>query len=412
MHVAFFTNTYHPVVNGVVQSIHDFRYALTGHGHQVFVFAQHVKNHEDKEPFIFRYPAFKWPTRQEYPLTIPLSPFVDWVLPSLKLDVIHSHHPVLIGNAAAHQARQLDLPLVFTHHTRYKMYSHYVPLSSKLVETAIDQWLDDYMSKCHHIIVPSESVKQVLADEYGITSQITAVPTGLNLSLYERINGQAMRESKGWGQDTVLVSVGRLAKEKNQETLLKAVAQVMQAHANVRLVLIGDGDERKSLQKLAEQLGIVGRIDFTGNLSHEEVIAHLKGADIFCFASVTETQGLVTMEALAAGLPVVAVDATGTRDVMDHDQEGLLTDNDSDALAQAIKEVVTNTDLRERFKIAARKRAESLSIDAQAKKLVGVYEQAIGDHKAGRLVQVKRPQKRKRWYQAIDDWFEFERWAN
>ena len=92
MHVAFFTNTYHPVVNGVVQSIHDFRYALTGHGHQVFVFAQHVKNHKDKEPFIFRYPAFKWPTRQEYPLTIPLSPFVDWVLPSLKLDVIHSHH--------------------------------------------------------------------------------------------------------------------------------------------------------------------------------------------------------------------------------------------------------------------------------------------------------------------------------
>jgi glycosyltransferase involved in cell wall biosynthesis len=409
MHVAFFTNTYHPVVNGVVRSIHDFRYALTGQGHQVFVFAQHVKNYQDKEPFIFRYPAFKWPTRQEYPLTIPLSPFVDWVLPSLKLDVIHSHHPVLIGNAAAHQARQLDLPLVFTHHTRYKMYSHYVPLSSKLVETAIDQWLDDYMSKCHHIIVPSESVKQVLADEYGITSQITVVPTGLNLLLYENIDGQAVRETKGWGQDTVLVSVGRLAKEKNQEMLLQAVSHVMQTHANVRLVLIGDGDERKLLQKLAKQLDIANKVEFTGNMPHEEVIAHLKAADIFCFASITETQGLVTMEALAAGLPVVAVDAPGTRDVMNHDQEGLLTANDSRALAQAIETVITSQDLHQRFKTAARNRAESLSIDAQVQKLVGVYEQAIADHKAGRLVRVKRPPKRKRWYQAIDDWFDFER---
>jgi glycosyltransferase involved in cell wall biosynthesis len=293
------------------------------------------------------------------------------------------------------------------------MYSHYVPLSSKLVETAIDQWLDDYMSKCHHIIVPSESVKQILSDEYGITSQITAVPTGLDLSLYDRADGQVVRELKGWGQDIVLVSVGRLAKEKNQETLLKAVARVMKDHTNVRLVLIGDGDERQSLEGLAHKLGIADQVEFTGNMPHQEVIAHLKGADIFCFASITETQGLVTMEALAAGLPVVAVDATGTGDVMDHDQEGLLTDDDSQALAQALDQVITNEPVRERFKAATRIRAESLSMDAQVKKLVGVYEQAIGDHKAGHLVQVERPKptksKRKRWYQAIDDWLELER---
>jgi glycosyltransferase involved in cell wall biosynthesis len=288
-----------------------------------------------------------------------------------------------------------------------------VPLSSKLVETAIDQWLDDYMSKCHHIIVPSESVKQVLADEYGITSQITAVPTGLNPSIFERADGKALRKKRGWGNDIVLISVGRLAKEKNQDTLLKAAAQVMKDHANIRLVLIGDGDERKALKKLARELGIADQIEFTGNMPHREVIAHLKGADIFCFASVTETQGLVTMEALAAGLPVVAVDATGTGDVMDHDQEGLLTENDSQALAHALDQVITNEPLRERFKAAACIRAESLSIDAQTKKLVRVYEQAIGDHKAGRLVQVERPKrtksKRRRWYQAIDDWLEFER---
>jgi glycosyltransferase involved in cell wall biosynthesis len=211
----------------------------------------------------------------------------------------------------------------------------------------------------------------------------------------------------------VLISVGRLAKEKNQDTLLQAVAFAMKDHANVRLILIGDGDERKSLQKLSKELGIADRVEYTGNIPHQELIAHLKGADIFCFASVTESQGLVTMEALAAGLPVVAVEATGTGDVMDHDQEGLLTDNDSRALAQALDQVITNESLRERLKAAARIRAESLSIDAQTKKLVEVYEQAIDDHKAGRLVRVERPKrtkiKRKRWYQAIDDWLEFER---
>lgn len=409
MHVAFFTNTYHPVVSGVVQSIHDFRQELTAQGHQVFVFAQNVKDHEDKEPFVFRYPAFKLPTQQDYPLTIPISPYIDWLMPSLKVNVIHSHHPVLLGNAAAQQAEQLEVPLVFTHHTRYKLYSHYVPINKKWVETAIDEWLDDYMSKCHHIVVPSESIKRILAEEYGITRQITAVPTGLKLAEYKEVDGQPVRQEKGWGDDTVLVSVGRLAKEKNQGTLLKAVAQVMKKHADVRLVMIGDGDERKSLEKLTRELDIADRVEFTGNIPHEEVVATLKGADIFCFASVTETQGLVTMEALAADLPVVAVDAAGTSDVMEHNVEGLLTENDSDALAHGLEQVIADPDRQERFKAAAQKRAESLSIEVQTNKLVGVYEQAIEDRKAGRLVQVKRPKsERKHWYEAIDDWLEFD----
>jgi glycosyltransferase involved in cell wall biosynthesis len=413
MHVAFFTNTYHPVVSGVVQSICDFRKALIGQGHQVFVFAQEVKGHADTEAFVFRYPALKLPTRQQYPLTIPLSLHIDWLLPSLKVNVIHSHHPFLLGNAAIHQANQLGVPLVFTHHTRYKLYSHYVPLSQKLVEIAIDEWLDEYMSKCHHIIVPSESIKQMLAEEYGITSKITALPTGMNLALYKAADGQSIRQARGWGQDMVLISVGRLAKEKNQDTLLKAAAQVIEKHNNVRLVLIGDGDKRKALETLAGELGIADRVEFTGNIPHPEVIRHLKAANIFCFASITETQGLVTMEAIAAGLPVVAVDAPGTNDVMDNNQEGLLAANNSVALAQAIEQVINDKALRERFKKAAKKRAESLSIEAQAKKLVDIYEQAIEDHKAGRFVQVNRPNipesRRKRWSQAIDDLLDFDR---
>jgi glycosyltransferase involved in cell wall biosynthesis len=132
------------------------------------------------------------------------------------------------------------------------------------------------------------------------------------------------------------------------------------------------------------------------------VVANLKAADLFCFASITETQGLVTMEAMAAGLPVVAVDATGTSDVVEHGHDGLLTENDSDALAQAIEKMLNNAEMRARFKEASLKRAQSLSIEAMAQRLIGVYHQAIEDRKAGRRVQVQRPGKKKRWYEILD----------
>lgn len=407
MHIAYFTNTYFPVVSGVVQSIQTFRNSLTTNGHNVFIFAQHAENHKDTEPFIFRYPAFTLPMQQKYPVTIPVSPHVDWLLPSLKPDVIHSHHPFLLGQTAAQKAAELRVPLVFTHHTRYQLYSHYVPLNQKLVKFAIDDYLVEYMKKCHHIVVPSESIKQILADDFGITAQITAVPTGMNLSLWDAVNGDSVRRECGWGDDIVLISVGRLAKEKNWPTLIKAVAQVMRQRDNVRLVLIGDGDERKSLQKLTRELDIANRVEFTGNIPHEQVIAHLKAADLFCFASVTETQGMVTMEAMAAGLPVVAVDATGTSDVLTHEQEGLLTDNDSDALAQGIEQMLAQPERCHNFREAALKRAKTLSTEAQAKKMESVYQRAIDDQRGGRTVQVTQPKlavkRSRRWRTVVED---------
>ena len=120
MHIAHYTNTYHPVINGVVHSVSGFRKALTDLGHNVFVFAQQQNGYEDEDPFIFRYPSLPLPVAVDIPAVIPLSPFIDRLMPSLKLDVIHTHHPVLLGQAAANKAQELDLPLVFTFHTQYR----------------------------------------------------------------------------------------------------------------------------------------------------------------------------------------------------------------------------------------------------------------------------------------------------
>lgn len=393
MHIAHFTNTYHPVISGVVRSVSAFRQALTELGHNVFIFAQHASDYKDSEPFIFRYPAIDLPLAHNFPLTIPISPFVDKLLPSLKLDIIHSHHPVLLGQAAASKADELNLPLVFTFHTRYREYSHYISLNQDLVKDAIDVWLGEYMQKCHHIVVPSDSIKQMLADVYGVTSQITAIPTGINIEPYQAADGQIIRQRRNWGNDKVLISIGRLAKEKNWETLLAAAAKVMKKRDDVRLVIIGEGDEHKALAKYAKKLGAAERIEFTGRVSFEDVARYLKAADLFCFASTTETQGLVTMEALAAGLPVVAVNASGTRDVIEHGKQGLLTDNDSDALAGAIEQVLEDEALRQRFKQATTARARLFDIKVKAQELVDVYHQAIEAKKANRPVNVDKHKK-------------------
>ena len=147
-------------------------------------------------------------------------------------------------------------------------------------------------------------------------------------------------------------------------------------------------------------MGVAGRVEFTGVLPFDKVPHYLKAADLFVFASVTETQGLVTMEAMAADLPVVAVAATGTQDVVTDGQEGLLTDNDSGALAQAIERVIGDETLRQRFTQAAYQKAKSLDNKLQAQKLVDVYQQAIADKKADRLVRVD---KRKRIFNLIID---------
>jgi glycosyltransferase involved in cell wall biosynthesis len=392
VHIAHFTNAYLPVISGVVRSVRSFRKALTGLGHIVFIFAQ-SDNYQDQEPFVFRYPSLPLPLSGDISAAIPVSPFMDRLMPSLKLDVIHTHHPVLLGQVAASKAQELELPLVFTFHTQYREYTHYVPLPQDAVQSflkeAVHNWLREYMRKCQHIVVPSESMLNILARDFGLESRYTIIPTGIDLQPYRVADGELVRAEKNWGDERVMISIGRLAKEKNWRTLLQAAALVIQDHPEFRVVILGDGPERRALEDFSSQLGISGRVEFTGEVPFSQVPLYLKAADFFGFASTTETQGLVTMEAMAAGLPVVAVDASGTRDILEHDCQGMLVDNQPEALAGAIRRLLDEKDLIGRFRAAALERVKEFDINFLAGKLVDVYEQAIKDKRNNQFVAVK-----------------------
>ena len=386
-HIGFFTNTYLPTMSGVVRSISTFRQAFDRMGHNVFVFAQKAAKYHDEEPFIFRYPAVEVPWANDYAFPVPFSSSIDDTLPCLKLNVIHSHHPFLLGETAARKAESLRLPLVFTFHTRYDEYTHYVPFSQELTKQIADRWIGNYLEKCQHIITPSDSIKELLR-ENGVEGDITTIPTGIDLEPFRKAEGDIIRKQRGWGDDTVLISIGRLAKEKSFDTLLEAAAIVMRDHPSVRLAIIGSGMEERSLKKLAHELGIANRVDFVGKVPYEDVPSYLKAADIFYFASTTETQGLVTMEAMAAGLPIVAVDATGTHDAVTNGKEGLLTKDDSAALAQAATLVIDNQELREQLVEGGTARIEWFNIEHQAQRMLKVYDQAIIAKKENRYIRI------------------------
>lgn len=392
LHIAHFTNTYLPVMSGVVRSVCAFRQAQVDLGHNVFIFAQDAPKYEDAEPFVFRYPSFNIPIRN-YPVTIPVSPLIDWALPILKPDVIHAHHPAPMGTAASDKAEKLGVPLVFTHHTRYQEYTQFMGLPEELVNDILTRLLADYMQKCQHILAPSPSIKQMIQDTYGIGERITVIPTGIDLKPYQEADGAAIRRQRGWRDDEiVLISVGRLVEEKNFRLLLAAARIIMERHPHVRLALIGDGQEQKELEKLCQQWNIADRVEFVGRVPFAEMPAYLQAANLFCFASVTETQGLVTLEAMAAGLPVTAVDATGTSDIVIHEQNGLLTPNNAEALAAAIDRVLQDETLAEKLRQGAIKTAAAYEIHIVTEKLIDIYQQAVADKQAGRFVN---PDKRK-----------------
>ena len=391
MHIGFYTNAYSPTISGVVRSVGSFRKALTELGHNVFIFSPQTEDYEDDEPFIFRYPSLDIPQFPDLPFVIPISSSIDHILPSLKMDVIHSHHPVLLGQTAAHNSSKYNLPLVFTFHSRYWEYSRYAgSFGQDFIKDQIDNILCEYLQKCHHIITPSDSLRQILFDEYGFKEQVTTIPTGIDVAQFESLNRHIERQKRKWGDDIVLISAGRLAVEKNWDTLMEAAALVMLKTPNVRLVLLGDGSERKKLHKKAKTLGINGRVEMPGGIDLDQVGNYLVAADIFCFASVAEAQGLVTLEAMAAGLPVAAVDGSGTRDVLEDGVQGFMTANGAEALGQGIEKLVADQELRSKMGQAARKRAREFDIVNQARKLLDVYAIAQESARQGKKIRCYR----------------------
>ncbi len=380
-----FTTVYHPTVNGVVVSVDAFRQGLRSLGHDVFVFGPDASGYKDEEPYIFRYPALELPV-QKYPLALPVSPFVDRLLPRLKPHVLHANHPALLGQVAADKSKRLHIPLVFTYHTRYRDYSHYAKLIPQdLVKDFIEHWLAHFLRGCHQVVVPSGSIEQMVKDTYGIERGLSVVPTGIDAARFRVPDRDEARAELGLS-GKVLVSVGRLAQEKNFDFLIRSLARVTEEVDDVQLIILGEGDERENLETLISCCDLDGQVHLPGLVPHDAIPTYFRAADLFAFASVTETQGLVTLEGMAAGLPVVAVKASGTSDVVEHGRNGFLVDCDEQALAQAILELLGDSQRMAHYSQHSIDLSESFSLENQARKMEAAYREAMERHREDKTV--------------------------
>ncbi len=376
MRIGIFTDSYKPYTSGVVTSICTFRDELVKLGHEIYIFAPSYPNYHEEEDNVFRYYSLPSPTNRDYTLAVPVYPGMNKLLKKLDLDIIHVHSPATLGRVGMHYARKHGIPLVFTYHTLYDQYVHYVPVPQDLAKEMAIKYSTNFCNHCDHVIVPSKEVEEILNGQQ-IRTPITVIPTGVPLHKFMGSESNWLRDNYEIpAENKILLFVGRLTKEKNLEFLIKAFAMVKKNLSATTLVITAQGPLEHELKKLAIKLGLSLETDviFTGALPFETLVKVYYASDLFVFSSVTETQGLVLIEAMAAGLPVVAVSAYGVQDMVDSGINGELTRCELDEFSQAVVKVLSDHELYKKYQKNAVIKADSLSAANMAKKLNKVYE--------------------------------------
>lgn len=381
MRVGLFSESLLPIVNGVSVSIDILGARLSALGHEVSYFAPRVAGYADDRPGVYRFPSFNPPTMRDYPLAYPARGELFRTFQSLKLDIVHTHTPFMVGFTGLKWARELGIPAVSTNHTLYTEYAHYLPmLPPAMVRGILIWWLRRYYNRARFVIVPSAAAGRRL-ESYGVKTRWKAIPTALEFPVG---GGQAadIRESYGLPEDSrPLVYVGRIAREKNLDMLLEAFQRVAQADARVRLILVGGGPALESCRSVAERLHIQDKVVFAGPVSHGDLPGVLKQAQVFVFPSLTETQGLAVGEAALCGVPCVAVNSGGTPEFVRDGETGYLVDDNPEEFAARVLELLADDTRRAEMARKAREFAAGFTGENMVKKVLDVYETAMAGAK-------------------------------
>lgn len=364
-----------PQINGVVTVIRTMRHLLEESGHEVFVFAPTYAETEPEEG-VYRFTSFTYPFHKESRVVIPYKRKISMVFEAL--DIVHSHTPFSLGLLALWVAKRYKKPHLHTYHTLFTEYRHYVPYPLRPTRGMAEHISAAFCNRCDAITAPSQKMRDELL-RYGVKPKIFLLPFGPDLSEFKKEPlWEPRRTLKISPRARVLLFAGRLGTEKNLLFLLRAFKRMtefkQQGHI-LNLVIAGDGPQRKKLEEYVTALGLRDQVLFTGYLEHAKLIDLYKMADLFVFASKTETQGLVLVEALAAGTPVVAVGAMGVLDVVTHGESGLLVEEDEEAFARAVVELLDDPKKLHAMKAKALERAYELSAQRAVQRLVGIYQE-------------------------------------
>ena len=375
MNILMVTNTFTPHVGGVAKSVAAFTEAYRQLGHRVLVIAPEFENMPEDETDVIRVPAIQNFNGSDFSVRLPIPGYVFASLDEFRPDIVHSHHPFLLGDTALLIAASFDVPLVFTHHTRHELYTHYVPLDSPQLKRFVIQLSIGYANLSDQVIAPSQSIAEILQGR-RVETAIEVIPTGVDVQRMAQGNGSAIRKRMNIPPDAILIGhTGRLAPEKNLKFLAEAVTEFIDSHPKTHFMVVGEGSSRNEIESVFKNSSLDSNLHFTGSLKGQDLVDSYHAMDIFAFASKSETQGMVLVEAMAAGIPVVALDAPGARDVIIHNKNGWLIDSDDPAaFVSALKQASFHSREDEaQLQQALQQTAEEFSMNRSAERALALY---------------------------------------
>lgn len=375
------------VMNGVSVSIETFKKELEENGFHYFIFTTGYPNYHETDEHVVRL-SILLPFEAKggrYPIARPQSVNrIAQIVSADNIQLIHSQHLLSTGALGLKVAQKLHLPAVLTYHTLMTEYVHYVPLAGWLIKKWIIKKSRNYCNQYDTVITPSESMKKILLS-YGVTVPIEVAPTGVDLADFQDPYTKAELKAK-WHipdeQDNIALFVGRMSKEKNVEFLLEAMRKLVleKGRRDTHLIMVGPGPLMKKCQTLVKKWGIDQFVTFTGGLEKQETNKTFGGADLFVFASVTETQGLIINEAQAAGIPVLAVNIMGPSNSVHDGVDGILVPLNIDEFTDKMDYLLKNENIRREMSKKAQEAAKLVSSVACGQKLGKLYGSLIEQH--------------------------------
>ncbi|MEO8511054.1 MAG: glycosyltransferase [Chloroflexota bacterium] len=388
MRIAIVAESYLPYVSGVTVSTETLARGLGARGNAVLVVAPRpargtlVGSAGAPGPE----PSYAWLPSYQLPVAAPRGYRMPLPLPSRALDrvvafapeIVHVQSPFVAGAIGRAIARRSGARLVFTHHTRFAAYRHYLGALRRPAGAMLERHLHRFWAACDAVVAPADDLAAEIRARLpaGSRTVVRVIPTGIDVAAISSIPSRDARPLAGWAPEAIVVaSLGRLAPEKSVELLIEAVALAADTEPRLRLVLVGDGPARAVLEREAAAR-LPQRAWFGGALPRPEALALLRGADLFGFASSTETQGLVLAEALASGLPVVALDGPGVRDSVRHDVDGLVVRRDglpAAALGAAMATLAGDDGRRAQLAVAATAGAGRFDVTARIGEVEALY---------------------------------------
>lgn len=379
MKICFVTDTYYPHLTGVAVSVEQFYKGLKKLGHKVSLFAPKIRGYRDRDTTIIRLPSLKvWPTLPDQ-ATIPiLRPSRSWKkLWNYQGDIIHAHGGGGYSLIALLVARKQTTSCILTFHTDWAKYNQYI-LKGVIHPKSINNLLKHFCNRFDGIITPSEKTKQLMI-EIGVTKPVLVVPTFIDFKKFnQKPTGFLHKMCLIPADSLILLSVGRLGKEKNFDFLIDVFASVHQKNTNAHLVIVGDGTYQESLQNHIEKLNLAEFVHLTGLIEQEDMPKVYADSDLFVFASVSETQGLTVLEAAATGLPLILVNDRAFDGVIINDQNGYSFPLNKKLFKEKILFLINNSDIRKKMAQSSRQIVQkNFDQEKILKDLIRFYEEII-----------------------------------